>query len=142
MSEAKKGDTVQVHYSGTLSDGTVFDSSAGRDPLQFTLGTGQVIPGFDQAVEGLKVGNKAKATIASAQAYGAHHPEAVLTVPVAQLPPGLNPSVGQNLQMQGQDGQPIPVRVTEVSEESVTIDANHPLAGKDLTFEIELVAVN
>lgn len=142
MSEAKKGDTVQVHYSGTLSDGTVFDSSAGRDPLQFTLGTGQVIPGFDQAVEGLKVGDKTTTTIPSEQAYGAHHPEAVLTVPVGQLPPGLNPSVGQNLQMQGQDGQPIPVRVTEVTAESVTIDANHPLAGKDLTFEIELVAVS
>lgn len=142
MTTAKKGDTVQVHYRGTLADGSEFDSSSGRDPLQFTLGTGMVIPGFDQAVEGLKVGDKSTTHIPSDQAYGVHHPEAVLTVPASQMPPGLNPEVGQQLQMQGQDGRPIPVRVTEVTAESVTLDANHPLAGKDLTFEIELVAIS
>ncbi len=141
MTEAKKGDTVQVHYRGTLADGSEFDSSEGRDPLQITLGAGQVIPGFDAAVTGLKVGDKTTTTIPADQAYGQSHPEAVLAVPVAQLPPGLDPQVGQQLQMQGQDGSPIPVRVTEVTTETITLDANHPLAGKDLTFEIELVAI-
>lgn len=141
MTQAKQGDTVKVHYSGTLSDGTVFDSSAGRDPLQFTLGAGQIIPGFERAVEGLAAGDKTTTVIPPEQAYGEHQPEAVLEVPLARLPPDLNPEVGQQLQMQGENGQPIPVRVTGMSDDTVTIDANHPLAGKELTFAIELVAV-
>ena len=141
MAQAKQGDTVKVHYSGTLADGTVFDSSEGRDPLQFTLGSGQIIPGFERAVEGMSPGDKTTTTIPSDQAYGAHQAEAVLSVPLDRMPPDLNPQVGQQLQMQGQNGQPIPVRVTEVTAETVTIDANHPLAGKDLTFAIELVEI-
>lgn len=142
MTQAKQGDTVKVHYSGTLSDGTVFDSSEGRDPLQFTLGAGQIIPGFERAVEGLAPGEKTTTVIPPEHAYGEHQPEAVLEVPLARLPPDLNPEVGQQLQMQGENGQPIPVRVTGLSDDTVTIDANHPLAGKELTFQIELVTVD
>lgn len=139
--QIKQGDTVKVHYSGTLEDGTVFDASTGREPLEFTVGEGKIIPGFESAVTGLAVGEKTTTEIPADQAYGPHMQEAVLQVPKAQLPPDLNPEVGQQLQMQRQDGQPVPVRVTEVGDETVTIDANHPLAGKDLKFEIEVVEV-
>lgn len=139
---AKAGDTVQVHYTGKLDDGSVFDSSAGRDPLEFTVGTGQVIPGFEQAVEGMAVGQTKTVTIPSAEAYGERVAEAVLQVPREQLPPDLEPEVGQQLVMQSRDGRQIPIVVVEVTEDSITIDANHPLAGRDLTFEIELVSVH
>ncbi len=138
---AKAGDTVQVHYTGKLDDGSVFDSSAGRDPLEFTVGAGQVIPGFEQAVEGMAVGQTKTVTIPSAEAYGERVAEAVLQVPREQLPPDLEPEVGQQLVMQSRDGRQIPIVVVEVTEDSITIDANHPLAGRDLTFEIELVSV-
>lgn len=138
---AKAGDTVQVHYTGKLDDGSVFDSSAGRDPLEFTVGSGQVIPGFEQAVEGMAVGQTKTVTIPAAEAYGDRVAEAVLQVPREQLPPDLEPEVGQQLVMQSRDGRQIPIVVVEVTEDSITIDANHPLAGRDLTFEIELVAV-
>lgn len=139
---AKAGDTVQVHYTGKLDDGSVFDSSAGRDPLEFTVGAGQVIPGFEQAVEGMAVGQTKTVTIPSAEAYGERVAEAVLQVPREQLPPDLEPEVGQQLVMQSRDGRQIPIVVVEVTEDSITIDANHPLAGRDLTFEIELVSVS
>ncbi|CUB05575.1 MAG: peptidylprolyl isomerase [Tepidiphilus sp.] len=139
---AKAGDTVQVHYTGKLDDGSVFDSSAGRDPLEFTVGAGQVIPGFEQAVEGMAVGQTKTVTIPSAEAYGERVAEAVLQVPREQLPPDLEPEVGQQLVMQSRDGRQIPIVVVEVTEDSITIDANHPLAGRDLTFEIELVSVH
>ncbi|MFC4487726.1 MULTISPECIES: peptidylprolyl isomerase [Tepidiphilus] len=138
---AKAGDTVQVHYTGKFDDGSVFDSSAGRDPLEFTVGSGQVIPGFEQAVEGMAVGQTKTVTIPAAEAYGDRVAEAVLQVPREQLPPDLEPEVGQQLVMQSRDGRQIPIVVVEVTEDSITIDANHPLAGRDLTFEIELVAV-
>ncbi|WP_142809149.1 FKBP-type peptidyl-prolyl cis-trans isomerase [Tepidiphilus olei] len=139
---AKAGDTVQVHYTGKFDDGSVFDSSAGRDPLEFTVGSGQVIPGFEQAVEGMAVGQTKTVTIPAAEAYGDRVAEAVLQVPREQLPPDLDPEVGQQLVMQSRDGRQIPIVVVEVTEDSITIDANHPLAGRDLTFEIELVAVH
>lgn len=139
---AKAGDTVQVHYTGKLDDGSVFDSSAGRDPLEFTVGAGQVIPGFEQAVEGMAVGQTKTVTIPAAEAYGERVAEAVLQVPREQLPPDLEPEVGQQLVMQSRDGRQIPIVVVEVTEDSITIDANHPLAGRDLTFEIELVSVH
>ncbi|WP_028874196.1 FKBP-type peptidyl-prolyl cis-trans isomerase [Tepidiphilus margaritifer] len=138
---AKAGDTVQVHYTGKFGDGSVFDSSAGRDPLEFTVGAGQVIPGFEQAVEGMAVGQTKTVTIPAAEAYGERVAEAVLQVPREQLPPDLEPEVGQQLVMQSRDGRQIPIVVVEVTEDSITIDANHPLAGRDLTFEIELIAV-
>ena len=141
MAAAKSGDTVKVHYKGTLEDGTVFDSSLEREPLQFQLGAGQILPGFEKAVEGLAPGEKTTTSIPAAEAYGERNDQAIIKVERTQLPEGLNPEVGQQLQMRNPNGQAMPVRVTELTESDVTIDANHPLAGKDLNFEIELVAV-
>ncbi len=130
----KKGDTVSVHYRGTLDDGTEFDSSKGRDPLTFTVGSGQVIEGFDQAVMGLKVGDKNKVRMEAAKAYGERREDLVVTVPAAQAPAGLK--VGDRVQVSGQ-----PAIVTKVDATGVTIDANHALAGKALTFEVELLSI-
>ncbi|MCC5828029.1 MAG: peptidylprolyl isomerase [Phycisphaeraceae bacterium] len=142
MSEqAKTGDTVKVHYTGKLTDGTVFDSSIDREPLEFTLGAGQIIPGFEKAVEGLAPGEKTQTTIPADEAYGPHNAEAVVEVERSQLPEDVKPEVGRQLQVQRQDGEPIPVRITAVNDATVILDANHPLAGKDLNFEIEVVAV-
>lgn len=142
MAQANTGDRVSIHCTGRLDDGTVFDSSQGRDPLDFTLGSGQVIPGFDEAVAGMSVGDRKTATIPAAEAYGPPRDELFLEVPREQLPEGYEPEVGGQLQMTTAQGQPVPVRVHAVAEDAVTLDANHPLAGKDLTFEIELVAVD
>jgi FKBP-type peptidyl-prolyl cis-trans isomerase 2 len=141
MAQAKPGDTVKIHYTGRLEDGTVFDSSANREPLEFTLDGGQVIPGFEQAVVGMTPGESKTEKIPMDQAYGPHRPEMVLEVSRQQMPPELQPEVGQQLQVQQPDGQTIPVFVTEVTESTVTLDANHPLAGEDLTFDIELVEI-
>ncbi|MDT8370267.1 MAG: peptidylprolyl isomerase [Longimicrobiales bacterium] len=142
MANASKGDTVHVHYTGRLEDGTVFDSSEGRDPIEFTLGDGKVIPGFEHAVEGLEVGEKAEAQLDPEQAYGPRQDELVMAIPRTQLPDGMDPSVGDHLAMQTKDGQNVPVTVLEATEESVHIDANHPLAGKTLVFELELVKID
>lgn len=141
MSQAKSGDTVKIHYTGTLEDGTRFDSSKGRDPLEFELGSGQVIPGFEKAVEGMAVGEEKSVTIAPDDAYGPRREQMVQEVPKTALPDDLEPEKGMALQAQGQDGQPINLTVTQVGDETITVDANHPLAGKDLKFEIELVAI-
>ncbi len=141
MSTIKNGDTVKVHYTGTLSDGEVFDSSINRDPLQFTLGQGQLIPGFEKAIIGLAVGETTTTNIPSAEAYGDHNPQMEITVQQDQLPEGMTPEVGMQLQLNQPDGQPIPCLVTKVEGDAVTIDANHPLAGKDLTFNIEIVEI-
>ncbi len=141
MAEAKHGDTVKVHYTGKLEDGTVFDTSVDHDPLQFTIGEGQIIPGFEQAVVGMNPGESKTIKVTADDAYGLHHEEMVLVVDRNQLPADLNPEVGQQLQSRQPDGQTIVVTVTDVSESSVTLDANHPLAGKDLTFEIQLVEI-
>ena len=141
MSQAKDGDTVKVHYTGSLDDGTVFDSSSGSDPLEFTLGEGSVIPGFEEAVRGMSPGETRTTTIPSAQAYGAHHPEAVFEVSRAQLPPGVEPEAGMQLGLTDPTGQMIPAVITAVTDTTVTIDANHPLAGEDLTFQIQLVEI-
>lgn len=142
MSTAKQGDTVHVHYTGTLEDGSKFDSSEGRDPLSFTIGGGQVIPGFEQAVEGMEVNEKKNVTIPVDKAYGPRNEELVLTVPRAQVPPDISPEVGQKLQMQGPNNQPVVVEVAEVADDHIKLDANPPLAGKDLNFEIELVKIS
>ncbi|OGQ87483.1 MAG: peptidylprolyl isomerase [Deltaproteobacteria bacterium RIFOXYD12_FULL_56_24] len=142
MSQAKKGDSVKIHYTGTLEDGTVFDSSAGRDPLAFTLGGGQVIVGFDEAVLGMSIGDKKKVTIPAHKAYGEKNEEMIIEVPLAQVPPDLEPEVGQKLQMGGPNGELVVVTVVEVNEAVVVLDANPPLAGKDLTFALELVAIS
>ncbi len=142
MSEAKKGDKVKVHYTGKLHDGSIFDSSVNREPLEFEVGAGMMIAGFDSAVNGMKIGEKKTADIPAAEAYGDKNEEMIISVPKAQLPPDLEPAVGQQLSMQQPNGQAIPVVVSKVEEDAVEIDANHPLAGKDLIFEIELVSIN
>lgn len=138
---AKKGDTVQVTYTGKLSDGSVFDSSEGRDPLQFTLGSNQVIDGFDKAVTGMKVGEKKTFTVPASEAYGPHLDELIIELNNDQLPAGITPAVGQKLQSTQPDGSMIYATIVEVSASKVKVDANHPLAGKDLTFEIVLVKI-
>jgi peptidylprolyl isomerase len=142
MAEAKKGDSVKIHYTGRLDDGTVFDSSRERDPLEFTLGAGMVIPGFDDAVAGMKVGEEKSTSIPADEAYGPRRDDLLISVPTERLPDDLEPQVGQQLQMQTGDGQTFVAAVTQVGEEEVVLDANHPLAGKDLTFDIELVEID
>jgi peptidylprolyl isomerase len=141
MSQAKNGDNVKINYKGTLADGTVFDSSEGRDPLAFIIGSGQVIPGFEEAVTGMRVGEKKNVTIPCDKAYGPRNEQMVICAPKSQVPPDLDPQVGQQLQMGGPNGELIMVNVVEVTDEHVKLDANPPLAGKDLTFDIELVAI-
>lgn len=141
MPKAGQGDTVHVHYAGRLEDGTVFDSSEGRDPIEFTLGAGQVIPGFEKAVIGMAEGETATARIPPEEAYGPQSQELVLRVERSQFPEGVTPQVGQRFQMQTQDGNTVRVTVTEEHEDTVEIDANHPLAGKALTFDVELVKI-
>lgn len=141
MIAAKKGDRVKVHYTGKLSDGTVFDSSIDREPLEFTLGDGNMIKGFDAAVEGLQQGEKVTASIPSNEAYGEKKQDMFVEVPKSEVPENIKPEVGQQLQVQQANGQAMPVVVAEVTEEKIVLDANHPLAGKDLTFEIQLVEI-
>lgn len=142
MAVAKNGDSVKIHYTGKLDDGTVFDSSAGREPLEFTIGEGQVIPGFEQMVIGMAQGESKTSTIAKDEAYGERRDDMVFKVERTQLPPDLNPEVGQELYMQQQGGYALPVLVVDTDESSVTIDANHPLAGQDLTFDVQLVSID
>jgi peptidylprolyl isomerase len=141
MSKAKIGDLIKVHYTGKLEDGTVFDSSVGREPLEFTLGNGNLIRGFEVAVEGMEVGGKTTTTIPAEEAYGASREDMIVQVPMDQVPPQIEPQVGMQLNVQQQDGQEIPVRVIEVTESFITLDANHPLAGKTLVFDIEVVEI-
>ena len=141
MTIVKEGNTVRVHYTGTLDDGSVFDTSKEKEPLQFTLGQGQIIPGFEEAVVGMKVGESKSVHITAENAYGLHRDELVVDVPLEQLPQDLNLEVGRKLQMRQTNGQSIVVKVTGISEKEVTLDANHALAGQDLKFEIELVEI-
>lgn len=141
MSTAKQGDTIQIHYTGTLDDGTVFDSSEGRDPLAFTLGEGQVIPGFERAALGMEIGETKTTRIESDDAYGDRNDELVLEVPREQLPDGLEVEVGTALQLQQPDGRAVPVTVAALDDATITLDANHPLAGEALTFELTLVEI-
>ncbi len=142
MAQAQEGDTVHIHYTGRLDDGTVFDSSREREPLGFTLGSGQVIPGFDSAVTGMSVGESKTATIPAAEAYGDARDDLFIPVDRGQLPEGLDPSVGQPLQMQTPNGQQVHVVISQVEDDRIVVDANHPLAGEDLTFDIELVKID
>ncbi|PAU92929.1 peptidylprolyl isomerase [Aliifodinibius salipaludis] len=143
MSKVKDGDTVKVHYTGTLTEeGTVFDSSQDREPLEFKLGEGKLIPGFEKAVVGMEEGDETTVEIESGDAYGQRREDLELEVAKSDLPDNIEPEVGMQLQMQQQeDGQAIPVQITAVEDELVKLDANHPLAGKDLTFDIELVEI-
>jgi FKBP-type peptidyl-prolyl cis-trans isomerase 2 len=141
MTTAKQGDTVRIHYTGTLNDGTVFDSSTGRDPLEFEVGSGMIIPGLDVAIPGMIVGDTKTVNIAADQAYGPVNDQARQAVPRADIPADIPLEVGVQLQMQTPDGQVVPVTVADVNETEVTLDANHPLAGKDLNFDIEIVEI-
>jgi peptidylprolyl isomerase len=141
MTQAKQGDTVRVHYTGTLADGSVFDSSEGRAPLEFTIGEGNVIAGFEKVVIGMSPGESRDATMKSDDAYGDHRADMVMVIDRSHVPPDVNPEVGQQLYLKHESGHSFPVMITAVSEESLTLDANHPLAGKDLTFHIVLVEI-
>ncbi len=142
MTQAKEGDTVRIHYTGTLADGEVFDSSEGRDPLEFTVGSGQIIPGLDVAMPGMAVGEQKRVEIGVMEAYGPAHADRVLEVPLEELPADIPREVGITLAMQGPGGEEVPVRVTAVTDSKMTLDANHPLAGQDLVFDIELVSID
>ncbi|MGB5345327.1 MAG: peptidylprolyl isomerase, partial [Woeseia sp.] len=139
MSHAKTGDSVRIHYTGTLEDGTQFDSSSGRDPLEFKLGDGGIIPGFEKAVDGMTVGESKTVTIEPPDAYGPRHEQLIQAVPKTALPEEMEPSVGMQLQSQTPEGQTMLLTVTEVAAETITVDGNHPLAGRTLNFDIELV---
>ncbi len=141
MTQVKSGDKVAIHYTGTLEDGTVFDSSDGREPLAFTVGSGQIIPGLDTALPGMSVGDKKKVTIAPDQAYGDHNPEGVLQFPRSEMPDDMPLEVGTKLEMRSPDGRGTTVTVTAISDDMVTLDANHDLAGKTLVFDFELIAI-
>lgn len=141
MTHAKTGNTVRIHYTGKLDDGTQFDSSAGREPLEFALGGGQVIKGFEQAVEGMTIGESKSVRIPAEEAYGPHQDELVLEVPKSALPDEIDPIVGMPLQGTGADGKVMKLVVTAVAEKSITVDGNYPLAGQTLNFDIELVDI-
>ena len=138
---AQAGDTVKVHYTGKLQDGTVFDSSEGRDPLEFTIGSGSLIEGFEQAVVGMTPGEAKMVQIPSAEAYGPHHDEMVQEIERAVIPGEIDLDIGVRLQASQGEGPPLLLTVVEMSESTITVDANHPLAGEDLTFEIDLVEI-
>ena len=141
MSQAKQGDTVRIHYTGTLGDGTKFDSSIGRDPLEFQIGASQIIPGLEAEVVGMTAGDIKTINIAADNAYGPHHPEGLQQIPRDQLPANLELAEGIQLEAQSEKGERMMLTVVELTDDTVTLDANHPLAGKDLTFDIELIEI-
>jgi len=141
MAKPVDGQTVSIHYTGKLTDGTVFDSSEGRDPLEFELGSKQVIPGFEAAVRTLEIGESTETTIPPEEAYGERRDDMVVTLDRSQFPPEQTPEVGMEVYLQAGD-QPIPAKIVQVHPDSVTLDANHRLAGQTLIFDIELVSVN
>jgi peptidylprolyl isomerase len=141
MAQAKAGDTVRVHYTGKLDDGTVFDSSVGGEPIEFVLGTHHVIPGFEDGVTGMEVGDAKTILIPSDQAYGPHMDEMVLTISREQVPPHITLGLGEMLELSQPSGEAITVRITELTDATVTLDGNHPLAGEDLTFDLQLAEI-
>ena len=141
MQQAKSGDKVKVHYHGRLTSGETFDSSAGREPLEFEVGSGMVIKGFDDGVTGMKVGEKKTVNIPAEQAYGDKNPEMIIEYPRAQFPEQIELKEGEALVMSSASGQQFQVRIAEIKDEVVLLDANHPLAGEELIFDIELVEI-
>ncbi len=139
--QVKQGDVVRVHYTGTLLDGTQFDSSVGRNPLEFKVGAGQMIKGFDAGVVGMALGEKKTIQIDPDHGYGQKDPEAIIEFPASNVPEGMTLEIGQQLNLQNQYGQPVPVVVLEVKEDVIIMDANHFLAGKDLVFDVEIVEI-
>ncbi len=141
MRQARQGDKVQVHYEGRLDDGTTFDSSRGREPIEFTIGEGEVVPGFEEAVTGMTAGEKKTTTISAGQAYGDRMDDLLFSVSRDQVPDGMDVKVGDQLSVGLPSGETVPMQVAGVDDDSLTLDANHPLAGKDLTFDLELVNI-
>lgn len=141
MCQAKRGDSVRVHYTGKMRNGTKFDTSRDGDPLEFTIGDGKIIPGFEEIVIGMKQGDSKTVTVPSDEAYGPRRDDRIITVDRDRIPGDVKPNVGQHVHMHGQGGESIPAMITGVTEKSITLDANHPLAGQDLTFSIELVEI-
>lgn len=141
MQQAKQGDKVKVHYHGTLRTGETFDSSEGREPLEFTLGSGQVIKGFEEGVKGMSMGEKKVVEVSVEDAYGEKSEELIIEFPKEQFPADMTPEVGQQLMMSNGSGESFPVTIEEVKEDAVLLNANHPLAGQDLIFDIELVEI-
>jgi FKBP-type peptidyl-prolyl cis-trans isomerase 2 len=139
--QAKKGDIVRVHYTGKLNDGSQFDSSVGRAPLEFTLGAGQMIAGFDAGVLGMAIGEKKTINIDPANGYGLKNSEAIIDFPKSNIPEGMSIEIGMKLNLQNEYGQPVPVEVVEIKDDTIVMDANHFLAGKDLVFDVELVEI-
>ena len=142
MAQANDGSNVKVHYTGKLEDGTVFDSSKDREPFEFKIGAGNVIPGFETGIIGMETGETKTITIPADEAYGAHRKDLIIDVNKKEFPQNIDPEVGQQLQMQQPDGSMVNLVVTKIVEEIVTLDANHPLAGQTLVFEIELLEVS
>ncbi len=141
MASASKGDKIKVHYRGTLDDGTVFDDTHEREPIEFVLGQGKVIPGFEEAVVGMEPGDKKTVNLSTDQAYGERRDELVQDIPEDELAEDFDPEVGEHIEIHQEQGPPIPAQVVESDDQGLTVDANHPLAGKDLTFEIELLEI-
>ncbi len=141
MAQAKKGDTVRVHYTGKLEDGTVFDTSLNRHPLQFTIGNGQVIAGFEQAVAGMNTGESKTAVIPVELGYGQRRDDMIVTINRDQLPPDFNACIGQRLEVTQTDNSVFLGTITGVTESNITLDVNHPLTGKALTFDLELIGI-
>lgn len=141
MTQAKPGDTVRIHYTGTLTDGTQFDSSVGNEPLEFTLGEGQVIPGLEAGIAGMNVGEKQTVDVESEQAYGSHDPQKVQKVDRQMVPEDIDLQLGMQLGARTQSGQQVSFTVIDIQDSEITIDANHPLAGRDLKFDVELVEI-
>ncbi len=141
MAEVKSGDTVRIHYTGKLTDGTEFDSSAGRDPLEFQVGAGQIIPGLDRQIDGMSVGDKQTVTVPAGEAYGPRDEARIHTLPRSTVPADIELAVGARLQANTRDGGTVTLLVTGLSDDEVTVDANHPLAGEDLVFDIEVVEI-
>ena len=141
MHQAKRGDSVRVHYTGKMNNGTKFDTSRDGNPLEFTIGEGKIIPGFEKIVIGMKLGDTKTVTVPSDEAYGPRRDDRIITVDRDQVPEDSNPRVGQQIQMHGQGGESIPAMITGVTKKLVTMYANHPLAGKDLTFSVELIEI-
>ncbi|HKK34456.1 MAG TPA: peptidylprolyl isomerase [Desulfomicrobiaceae bacterium] len=142
MSQHADGTVLEIHYTGKLNDGTEFDSSREREPLQITVGQGMVIPGFEQAVQSMAVGENKTVTIPSDEAYGAYNPDMVVQIPSDNFPPEIPQEAGEHVVLRTPEGQEVPALIMEVTDGQVSLDANHPLAGQDLTFDLELMAVN
>jgi peptidylprolyl isomerase len=142
MVAAKQGDKVRVHYTGTLEDGSVFDSTEGQEPFEFTIGSGEVLPDFENAIVGLEPGDETEVKIISENAYGDYRDDLCFPVEKSYFPEGIEPKVGEFFSLQLKNGNTVVVKVKEIQNETIILDANHPLSGKDLNFKIKLVEIS